>query len=167
MHTPLKALILTATLSTTASVTAEPAGSGSWHSADALACYAQTNRLSRGGDPDTLNTAHCNRALEQGPHTRDHQSAMLHNRGLIEMAQGNPEEARASLEASADLATEIGPQHLALAQLAARQGDRQRAMELYAALAASDSRNPLIADNRALFERNLQRLGAETGLAVN
>lgn len=128
-------------------------------------CFEQTQRLKNGVAPAKLNTRACNAALSRARSNAYYQSAMLHNRALIERAKGQVSKARQSLEAAVALLEEPGAQHLALAQLAAKQGDRQRAAQLYQMLIESDTRNPLVSDNKSLFQRNLNALAEESDLA--
>lgn len=136
----------------------ESAYSGSRDPA-AESCFKQAVLAAQGVDASTLSVKACNKALRRGPHTREHKSAMYHNRALIELAMGQPEAARKSLEVAVDLASEVGLQHLSLAQLAYKQGDYERAGQLYEALLATEDAHPLIASNRELLQRNFNQLG--------
>lgn len=122
-------------------------------------CFKQTVLAAQGVDASTLSVKACNKALRRGPHTREHKSAMYHNRALIELAKGQPEAARESLEFAVDLASEVGLQHLALAQLAYKQGDYERAGQLYKALRATEDAHPPIPSNRELLQGNLNQIG--------
>ena len=136
------------------------------HVENAEACFQQTVLLNQGADPASLDVAVCDQALYTGPQPHYHRSAMLHNRALIHAARGELQRARTGLEAAVKLADEIGPQHLALAQVAAKQGDYHRAAELYALMLSDNVRHPLITENRDVIERNLDRLSIETGVAA-
>jgi tetratricopeptide (TPR) repeat protein len=121
-------------------------------------CFRQTTLAAQGVDASTLSVKACNQALGRGPHTREHESAMYHNRALIELAMDQPEAARKSMEFAVDLAPEVGLQHLSLAQLAYKQGDYERAGQLFEALLATEDAHPLIANNRELLQRNRNRI---------
>jgi tetratricopeptide (TPR) repeat protein len=122
-------------------------------------CFKQAELAVQGGDASVLSVKACEKAFGRGPHTRGHKSTIYHNRALIELAMGQPAAARNSLESAVDLAPEVGPQHLALAQLAYRQGDYVRAVQLYDALLATEDAHPLIAKNRELLQRNRNQMG--------
>ena len=122
-------------------------------------CFKRTTLAAQGVDATTLSVKACNKALRTGPHTPEYDSAVYHNRALIELAMGQPEAARKSVESSVDLASEVGLQHLSLAQLAFRQGDYERAGQLYDALLTSEDVHPIIDSNRELLQRNRNQIG--------
>ena len=136
---------------------------GSAYSGDrdaaAETCYKQASLAAHGADASTLSVKSCEKAFRKGPHTRAHKSTIYHNRGLIELAMGQPEAARESIEMAVDLASEVGLQHLTLAQLAYKQGDYERAGQLYDALLATEGAHPLIDSNRELLQRNRNQIG--------
>ena len=121
-------------------------------------CFEQTALAAQGVDATTLSVKSCNKALHTGPHTSEYKSAVYHNRALIELAMNQPEAARDSLERAVDLSSEVGLQHLGLAQLAHKQGDYERAGQLYDALLATEDALPLIASNRELLQRNRNQI---------
>ena len=121
-------------------------------------CFKQAERAAQGADASTLSVKACEKAFHRGPHTLAHKSTIYHNRALIELAMGQPEAARTSLEAAVDLAPEVGLQHLSLAQLAFKQGDYERAGQLYDALLTTEDAHPLIDSNRELLQRNRNQI---------
>ena len=98
---------------------------------NADACYEQTLLAAAGADPTTLKIRVCNRALRFRPLSRDDKSAMYHNRGILEQAQGDLAAARNSFERAVYLAREVDKRNIALAQLAYRQGDYDLARQQY------------------------------------
>ena len=121
-------------------------------------CLAQTEKARYGKDPAKLSIESCNRALREGPYTNENKSAVYHNRAIIELAKGNSSAARKSLELAVTLAPEVGLQHIALAQLAHRQGDYLVASQFYDALLGANTSNRVVADNRELLQRNRDRV---------
>lgn len=121
-------------------------------------CFEQTALAAQGVDATTLSVKACNSALRKGPHTRMYKSGVYHNRALIELAMNQPEAARESWERAIELSTEVGLEHLGLAQLAHKQGDYKRAGQLYDTLLATEDAHPLIANNRELLQRNRNQI---------
>ena len=121
-------------------------------------CFKQAVLAAQGVNASTLSVKACEKAFRK-IHTRENKSAMYHNRALIELAMGQPEAARKSMEFAVDLASEVGLQHLTLAQLAYKQGDYERAGQLYDALLATEGAHPLIDSNRELLQRNRDQIG--------
>lgn len=101
-------------------------------------CFQETVRVAQGADPDTLSTIACRRALRLEPLSRQDRSAMLHNRGIIEQAQGDLAAAKVSFERAVRLSKTVDIRNLALAQVAIKLGDYRVAFEQYDLLAASD-----------------------------
>jgi tetratricopeptide (TPR) repeat protein len=129
-----------------------------YRNAAAETCFEQTALAAQGLDATTLSVKSCNKALRKWPHNSEYRSAVFHNRALIELAMNQPEAARKSLERAVYLSSEVGLQHLGLAQLAHKQGDYERAGQLYDTLLATQDAHPLIASNRELLQRNRNRI---------
>jgi len=125
-------------------------------------CYRETVKASKGADPSTLSTRPCTKGLRASSN-RVNQSALLHNRGIVLMVQGHLDEARLDFERSVDLASEVGMPHIALAQLAYRQGDYETAIAMYDLILSSGTDNPAVQRNLALIRENRAR--AEDGLS--
>ena len=101
-------------------------------------CFEETVRIAQGADPDTLSTIHCRRALKVKPLSRQNRSAILHNRGIIQQAQGDLAAAQASFEKAVRLSNTVDMRNIALAQVALKLGDYRVAFEQYDLLVASD-----------------------------
>jgi tetratricopeptide (TPR) repeat protein len=129
-----------------------------YRNAAAETCFEQTALAAQGLDATTLSVKACNKALRTGAHTPEYDSAVYHNRALIELAMNQPEAGRKSLERAVYLSSEVGLQHLGLAQLAHKQGDYERAGQLYDTLLATEDAHPLIANNRELLKRNRNQI---------
>ena len=125
-------------------------------------CYRETVKAGKGADPTTLSTRPCTKGLRAYAH-RVNQAALLHNRGIVLMAQGRLDEARLDFERSVELASEVGMPHVALAQLAHRQGDYETAVAMYDLALSSGADNPAVQRNLALIRENRDR--AENGLS--
>jgi tetratricopeptide (TPR) repeat protein len=121
-------------------------------------CFEQASLAAQGADASTLSINACEKAFHKGPHTSEHKSTIYHNRALIELAMGQPEAARKSIELAVDLASEVGPQHLTLAQLAYKQGDYELAGQIFDELLATEDAHPVIASNRELLQRNRDQI---------
>ena len=136
----------------------------------ANACFKQAERAISGSSAVELSTAACNIALDNRPLSAQQEVSMLHNRGIVQLAQGYVDAAFASFEQAIEKSSQAGQPHLALAQLAQKRGDLVRAVELYDQLLAEGISDPVIkanrdavVNNRELALRNLhQRQVAET-----
>lgn len=98
---------------------------------DADQCFAETERAVSGANAASLSTAPCTRALRFEPISRQDRSAMLHNRGIIEQAQGDLQSAKTSFARAVRLSATVDSRNLALAQVAHRLGDLPLAVEQY------------------------------------
>ncbi len=124
-------------------------------------CYGQTLEIEAGIDPEKLSVAPCNQALHFRGLSREGRSITLHNRGLIEWAKGDLDAARASLERAVKLARTVDMRHLALAQLAAEQGDHRAALERFDELIVAAERSAdSVMDQRRLVEARDKALRA-------
>ena len=85
---------------------------------NASLCFDETVKVANGAVPESLSTIYCDRALRARPISRKDRSAMLHNRGIIQKAQG-------------DLSA-------AQAEVARERGDYSVAVEQYDLLTESD-----------------------------
>jgi tetratricopeptide (TPR) repeat protein len=94
-------------------------------------CFAEAEKASAATDASELSTMPCRRALRNDPISRADRSAMLHNRGVIEQAQGNLEAAKASFARAVRLSATIDQRNLALAQVAHKLGDLELAIRQY------------------------------------
>ena len=119
-------------------------------------CYQQTVKASEGAPPSELKVVHCDRALIQRPPRKDIKAAILHNRGIVQMAKGQHDEARSDFERSVALSREVGVTHLALAQLAHKSGDYEQAVMLYDVILESGMQSEALATNRDIIENNRQ-----------
>ncbi len=104
---------------------------------DAERCFAETERAVQGAEPASLSTASCRRALRYEPISRADRSAMLHNRGVIQQAQGDLDGAMASFTHAVRLSTTLDKRNLALAQVAQKLGEHEIAIEQYELLSGS------------------------------
>ena len=146
------ALALSLFLATTA--LAGPSDNARPISGAADLCYHETVKVAR-GDIDKLSTAACNRALRSDPLTRKDRSFVLYNRGIVQQAKGDLDAARSSLERSVKLADTLDLRHVALAQVAYKQGDYSVAVRMYEMLLESPATSPDIEKRRAVIEKNL------------
>jgi tetratricopeptide (TPR) repeat protein len=119
-------------------------------------CYRETVKASKGADPSTLSTRPCTKGLRASTN-RVNQAALLHNRGIVLVAQGHLDEARLDFERSVGLSSEVGMPHIALAQLAHRQGDYETAIAMYDLALSSGTDNPAVQRNLALIRENRDR----------
>lgn len=125
-----------------------------YSTAASSACYRQANMAIAGENPGALSSTSCERALKNRPLSRQQKVAILYNRAMIDLAKGKLEQARESLEMSTEYASEVGVPHLALAQLAFRQGDYPESVRLYQALLDSGLEKPVLAKNRQAILNN-------------
>ena len=117
-------------------------------------CFKQAERAAAGVPAVELSTASCNIALENRPLSEQQEVAMLHNRGVIQMAQGYSDAAVESFELAVEKSDRVGPPHVALAQLSLKRGDFRQALELYDAILESGESDPMVRMNRDSLERN-------------
>lgn len=136
------------------------------HQRFAEACYQQTVYAQAGKRAEELDTRSCDRALLRGPRRDSYRSDVLHNRAIIEMAQGKEKRGRASLEASVALALEVGKPHVALAVLAHRQGDYGRAYALYEQVLSEASSHPDVEPLIGKLTRNFESVARQAGVAA-
>ena len=94
-------------------------------------CFAEAGKAVRGVDSENLSTMPCRRALRHESIGRADRSAMYHNRGIVEQAQGNLESAKASFARAVQLSGAVDKRNLALAQVAHRLGDLELAIRQY------------------------------------
>ena len=120
----------------------------------ANACFKQTERAISGTSAVELSTAACNIALDNRPLSAEQEVALLHNRGIIQLAQGYVDAAFVSFEQALENSSQAGQPHLALAQLAQKRGDLGRAVELYDQLLAEGVNDPVITTNRDAIVNN-------------
>ncbi len=113
-----------------AAAAAEPAAQSSLNG-NADQCFDEAQRAVTVDNPVGLSTMPCRRALRHEPISRADRSAMLHNRGLIEQAQGDLEAAKASFTQAVRLSVTVDRRNLALAQVAHKLGDFELAVEQY------------------------------------
>ena len=125
-----------------------------YSTAASSACYRQANMAIAGENPDALSSSSCERALKNRPLSRQQKVAIWYDRAMIDLAKGKLERARDSLEMSTEYASEVGVPHLALAQLAFRQGDYPESVKLYQALLDSGLEEPALARNRQAIVNN-------------
>ncbi|MEM7280016.1 MAG: hypothetical protein AAF438_00095 [Pseudomonadota bacterium] len=117
-------------------------------------CYTESMRT---GSSHELKVDACNKALEIWYLAPSDRSLVLHNRGVIQLANGDLQGARGSFDESVELAEAIGMQNLALAQLAHKQGDYVVALEQYDILLSAQTQDPIVLENRDLIARNKER----------
>jgi len=120
----------------------------------ANACFKQTERAISGTSAVELSTAACNIALDNRPLSAEQEVSLLHNRGIIQLAQGYADAAFASFEQAIEKSSQAGQPHLALAQLAQKRGDLDRAVELYDQLLTEGISDPVIKNNRDVIVNN-------------
>ena len=117
-------------------------------------CFEQAERAASGTPAVELSTASCNIALDNRPLGPQQEVAMLHNRGVIQMAQGYSDAATESFELAIKKSDRVGPPHVALAQLSLKRGNFRQALELYDAILESGEPEPLVRNNRESLEHN-------------
>lgn len=117
-------------------------------------CFKQAERAASGIPAVELSTASCNIALDNRPLGAQQEVAMLHNRGVIQMAQGYSDAAVESFELAIEKSDRIGPPHIALAQLSFKRGNFRQALELYDTILESREPEPLVSNNRESLEHN-------------
>ena len=120
-------------------------------------CVQQATTANDVADPSELSLFACDRALRKTPQSRERRAAILHNMGVITLAQGELEVARAHFERSIVEDPRPGITQLALAQLAHRQGDFERALELYDELLTAELEGQAWADALSVVSRNRDR----------
>lgn len=120
-------------------------------------CFEETLKAQNGGDPGQLSTALCQRALRFEPQGREDQSAILHNRGLIEQAQGDLVAARASFGRAVSLSQKVDMRNVALAQAAHKLGEYDVAVEQYDLVISSGFSAPSTPQLQAIVVRNRDR----------
>ncbi len=125
-------------------------------------CYQETLDAAAGAAPETLSTVACARALRQHSLTRNDQSIVLYNRGLIERAQGRDEAARQSFERAVALSRKVDMRNLALAQQAHKQGDYAVALQQYRLILES----PYAADDVQKYRDQIERIKATAMLSL-
>ena len=116
------------------------ASDGHWDFAqdqNANLCFEETVKVANGAAPESLSTVYCDRALRVDPLGRKDKSAMLHNRGIIQKAQGDLAAAQSSFDKAVSLSTTVDRRNLALAEVARERGDYNVAREQYDLLASS------------------------------
>lgn len=117
-------------------------------------CFEQAERAASGTPAVELSTASCNIALDNRPLGPQQEVAMLHNRGVIQMAQGYNDAAVESFELAIEKSDRVGPPHVALAQLSLKRGNFRQALELYDAILESGESEALVRNNRESLEHN-------------
>ncbi|MDJ0917216.1 MAG: hypothetical protein QNJ05_05580 [Woeseiaceae bacterium] len=125
-------------------------------------CYQETIDAAAGAAPETLSTVTCARALRQQSLTREDQSVVLYNRGLIERAQGRDDAARRSFERAVALSRKVDMRNLALAQQAHKQGDYAIALQQYRLILES----PYAADDVQKYRDQIERIKATAMLSL-
>jgi cytochrome c553 len=130
-----KTILLAGTLMMINAGLAAGAGLGTGQSEVGNSCFKETVKVANGVDPDSLSTIHCSRALKAKLLSRENQSAMLFNRGIIQKAQGDLVAARTSFEKALRLSETVDKRNLALAEVARELGDHRVALEQYDLLA--------------------------------
>ena len=125
-------------------------------------CYHETLKAAAGESPQTLSTVACARALRQHSLSREDQSIVLYNRGLIERAQGRADAARDSFERAVALTRKVDMRNLALAQQAHKQGDFAVALQQYRLILES----PYAADDVQKYRDTIERMEATAMLSL-
>jgi tetratricopeptide (TPR) repeat protein len=118
-------------------------------------CYLETVKALQDQDATLLSTRACEKALRLGPHTDAQDSAMLHNKAIIERAMGKLDAARLSLDESVRLAPQAGKPHLALALMLHHHGDYAGAIELYRQLTHDSTASEFVIQNYDAIVRNM------------
>ncbi len=122
-----------ATIGLVLSATAANAGpaAGPTLNGNADQCFEEARKAVSIDTAADLSTAACRRALRHEPTSRADRSAMWHNRGIIEQAQGDLEAAKRSFSRAVYLSSTVDKRNLALAQVAHKLGDVDLAVEQY------------------------------------
>ena len=114
---------------------------------NARLCFDETVKVATGADPGSLSTFRCIKALRVDMLSRENRSAILHNLGIIQKAQGDLVAARTSFASAVRLSKTVDRRNLALAEVARELGDHRVAMEQYDLLTESD----LVATSEDLY----------------
>ena len=93
-------------------------------------CYAETLKTNRQA-LTSLSTVSCDRALRNLSVPKKRRSIIYHNKGIIQLAQGELKLARDSFQRSVDLSRVIDKRNIALAQTAHKIGDYVKAAQQY------------------------------------
>ena len=130
MNHSLKTLAAIGLIFSATAVAAEPA-TGPSLNGDADQCFEAARKAVTIEKPANLSTAACRRALRHEPISRADRSAMWHNRGIIEQANGDLKAAKTSFARAVYLSSTVDKRNLALAQVAHKLGDYSLAVEQY------------------------------------
>ncbi len=117
-------------------------------------CYLETKQAAADISPEALSTVACARALRQQSLSREDESIVLHNRGLIERAQGRDDAALRSFERAVALSRKVDMRNLALAQQAHEQGDYAVALQQYRLILES----PYAAEDVQKYRDRIERM---------
>lgn len=130
MNHSLNTLIAAGLLISATAAAAEPSAAATLNG-NADQCFDAARKAATIENPAKLSTAPCRRALRHEPISRADRSAMWHNRGIIEQAQGDLEAAKKSFARAVYLSSTVDKRNLALAQVAHKLGDYSLAVEQY------------------------------------
>ena len=126
----LKTLAAIGLVLSTAAAYAEPPATPSLNG-NADLCFDEARKAVSADKTADLSTMPCRRALRHEPISRADRSAMLHNRGIIEQAQGDLKAAKVSFAQAVRLSVTVDRRNLALAQVAHKLGDFDLAVQQY------------------------------------